>query len=55
MTILEELQWRGLIADCTDRPALAARLAGGPIIRMHCGFDPTGDAGPSMSATSWAN
>ena len=43
MTILEDLQWRGLIADCTDLPALAQRLAGGPIT-LYCGFDPTGDS-----------
>ncbi len=43
MTILEDLQWRGLLADCTDLDALAKRLAEGPIT-LYCGFDPTGDS-----------
>jgi len=43
MTILEELQWRGLIADCTDREALGRRLEEGPIT-LYAGFDPTGDS-----------
>jgi tyrosyl-tRNA synthetase len=43
MTILEELDWRGLIADCTDRDALSKRLASGPAT-LYCGFDPTGDS-----------
>lgn len=43
MTLLEELQWRGLYADCTDRDALALRLAEGPLT-LYCGFDPTGDS-----------
>ncbi len=43
MTILDEFQWRGLLADCTDLPALGARLASGPIT-VYCGFDPTGDS-----------
>ncbi len=43
MTILEELQWRGLIADCTDRDALARRLSEGPLT-LYCGFDPTSDS-----------
>jgi len=43
VTILDELQWRGLIADCTDRDALTQRLAEGPIT-VYCGFDPTGDS-----------
>ncbi len=41
--ILAELDWRGLYADCTDRPALATRLAQGPIT-LYCGFDPTADS-----------
>src|SRR6187549_1886146 len=46
MTLLEDLQWRGLVADCTDTAALAARLAAGPAnpITLYCGFDPTGDS-----------
>src|ERR1043166_1722578 len=43
MTILEDLQWRGMYADCTDRDALAKRLAAGPIT-LYCGFDPTADS-----------
>ena len=43
MTILEDLQWRGLFADCTDLDALGKRLSEGPIT-LYCGFDPTGDS-----------
>ena len=43
MSILEDLQWRGLIADCTDIEALGQRLAQGPIT-LYCGFDPTADS-----------
>jgi tyrosyl-tRNA synthetase len=43
MSLLEDLQWRGLIADCTDLDALGKRLAAGPIT-LYCGFDPTGDS-----------
>jgi tyrosyl-tRNA synthetase len=43
MTILEELTWRGLVADCTDSGALAKRLEAGPAT-LYCGFDPTGDS-----------
>ncbi|MBA4138798.1 MAG: tyrosine--tRNA ligase [Opitutus sp.] len=41
--ILAELEWRGLYADCTDRDALAQRLATGPLA-LYCGFDPTADS-----------
>src|SRR5689334_6947636 len=43
MTILDDLDWRGLYADCTDRAALEARLARGPIT-LYAGFDPTADS-----------
>ncbi|MCP5517045.1 MAG: tyrosine--tRNA ligase [Verrucomicrobiales bacterium] len=43
MDILAELKWRGLLADCTDAPALAERLARGPVT-LYCGFDPTADS-----------
>lgn len=43
MTLLEELQWRGLYADCTDADALAQRLNDGPVA-LYCGFDPTADS-----------
>ena len=41
--ILDDLQWRGLLADVTDRDALAAQLAEGQIT-LYAGFDPTGDS-----------
>ena len=43
MNIIEELEWRGLLADCTDRAALTERLTKGPIT-LYCGFDPTADS-----------
>ena len=43
MNLLEDLQWRDLIADCTDLDGLGRRLASGPIT-LYCGFDPTGDS-----------
>src|ERR1043166_8884194 len=42
MSILEELEWRGLIADCTDRAELAKRAAAP--VTLYCGFDPTADS-----------
>lgn len=44
--ILDELDWRGLIAQSTDRDALAGALAGGPVT-VYSGFDPTA---PSLHA-----
>jgi tyrosyl-tRNA synthetase len=41
--MLPELQWRGLVADCTDTEALAKHLAAGPAV-LYCGFDPTADS-----------
>ena len=38
--ILDELQWRGLVAQTTDEAALREALAAGPIT-FYCGFDPT--------------
>ena len=43
--ILDELDWRGLIAQSTDRDALAAELAAGPIT-VYSGFDPTAATSP---------
>jgi tyrosyl-tRNA synthetase len=43
MSIVAELDSRGLIADCTDRAELAKRTASGPIT-LYCGFDPTADS-----------
>jgi tyrosyl-tRNA synthetase len=42
MSILDELEWRSLIADCTDRTELAKR-AMNPLT-LYCGFDPTADS-----------
>lgn len=44
--ILDELDWRGLIAQSTDRDALAADLAAGTVT-LYSGFDPTA---PSLHA-----
>src|SRR5438874_12578322 len=43
MDIIAELQWRGLLADCTDLAELSKRLAAGPVT-LYCGFDPTADS-----------
>jgi tyrosyl-tRNA synthetase len=43
MSVLTELDWRGLIADCTDRVELAKHTAEKPIT-LYCGFDPTADS-----------
>lgn len=44
--ILDELEWRGLIAQSTDREALATALGAGPVT-VYSGFDPTA---PSLHA-----
>ncbi len=41
--IIDELQWRGLIAQSTDEDALRARLTEGPIT-AYAGFDPTAES-----------
>ncbi|MGO1511386.1 MAG: tyrosine--tRNA ligase [Actinomycetaceae bacterium] len=38
--VLDELRWRGLLAQHTDLDALRAALADGPVT-YYCGFDPT--------------
>lgn len=38
--ILDELEWRGLIAQTTDLDALRDALSAGPV-SLYCGFDPT--------------
>ena len=38
--LLDDLEWRGLIAQSTDREALAEALASGSV-RFYVGFDPT--------------
>lgn len=43
MNLIEDLQWRGLLADCTDLDGLAHRIQRGPVT-LYCGFDPTGDS-----------
>jgi tyrosyl-tRNA synthetase len=43
VNIFDELEWRGLLADCTDRELLSGRLAEGPIT-LYCGFDPSADS-----------
>ena len=43
MGIIEELEWRGLVSDCTDQEALTQRLAKGAVT-LYCGFDPTADS-----------
>jgi tyrosyl-tRNA synthetase len=42
VNILDEMQWRGLIADCTDTAELTRRTAAP--ITLYCGFDPTADS-----------
>src|SRR5437899_2102245 len=43
MSILDELRWRDLLADCTDAAALGKRFGEGPLT-LYCGFDPTADS-----------
>jgi tyrosyl-tRNA synthetase len=38
--VLDELEWRGLIAQSTDTDALRRDLAAG-VLTLYCGFDPT--------------
>ena len=40
---LADLEWRGLIAQTTDRDALARDLAAAPLT-LYAGFDPTGES-----------
>jgi tyrosyl-tRNA synthetase len=42
VSILEELKWRGLIADCTDAAELGGKTA--VPVTLYCGFDPTADS-----------
>jgi len=41
--VLDDLEARGLVQDCTDRDGLAARLAEGPV-SLYYGCDPTADS-----------
>lgn len=43
MSILDELHWRGLVADCTDLESLGRRLREGPIA-VYAGFEPSADS-----------
>ncbi|MDU5317055.1 MAG: tyrosine--tRNA ligase, partial [Varibaculum cambriense] len=38
--IIDELEWRGLLAQHTDLAKLREALANGPVT-FYCGFDPT--------------
>ena len=38
--VLDDLEWRGLIAHSTDIDALRAELSDG-MVKLYCGFDPT--------------
>ena len=42
MSILDELNWRGLVADCTDTAELAKKVSAP--ITLYCGFDPSADS-----------
>lgn len=42
VNIVEEMDWHGLLADCTDRVELARRTASP--ITLYCGFDPTAES-----------
>jgi tyrosyl-tRNA synthetase len=42
VSILEELKWRGLVADCTDAAELEKKISAP--ITLYCGFDPTADS-----------
>src|SRR6266436_3828191 len=42
MNIYSEPEWRGLIADCTEKDELVKRL--GSPVTLYCGFDPTADS-----------
>ncbi len=42
MSIFDELNWRGLVADCTDTAELTKRLAAP--LTLYAGFDPTADS-----------
>jgi len=42
VSIIDELKWRGLVADCTDAAELEKKIAAP--ITLYCGFDPTADS-----------
>jgi tyrosyl-tRNA synthetase len=42
VSILDELNWRGLVADCTDAAELTKKISAP--VTLYCGFDPTADS-----------
>jgi tyrosyl-tRNA synthetase len=42
--VLADLEWRGLLAQSTDREELAKHLAGDRPVTVYAGFDPTADS-----------
>jgi tyrosyl-tRNA synthetase len=42
VSILEDLKWRGLVADCTDAAELEKKITAP--VTLYCGFDPTADS-----------
>ena len=42
MNIFEELEWRGLVSDCTDAAELRKKIEAP--ITLYCGFDPTANS-----------
>jgi tyrosyl-tRNA synthetase len=42
VSIIDELKWRGLVADCTDAAELEKKITAP--ITVYCGFDPTADS-----------
>ena len=43
MNVIDELKWRGLIADCTDLDGVT-KLLSEKKVTLYCGFDPTADS-----------
>jgi len=42
VSIIDELKWRGLVADCTDAAELERKITAP--VTLYCGFDPTADS-----------
>jgi tyrosyl-tRNA synthetase len=42
VSIIDELKWRGLVADCTDTAELTRKISAP--VTLYCGFDPTADS-----------
>lgn len=43
MSVVDELTWRGLIADCTNLDGVT-KLLSEKKVTLYCGFDPTADS-----------